>query len=78
MSQQEMAVSQVSGMIWKILVEPGAAVAEEDILGIVEAMKMEIPILAPCNGIVATIFLGEGEIVEEGQPILAIQPPGRP
>jgi biotin carboxyl carrier protein len=74
MSQSVSALSQVSGAIWKIHVIVGATVHEDDVLGVVEAMKMEIPILSPCDGIITQIFCAEGEIVEEGQPLISIDP----
>jgi biotin carboxyl carrier protein len=67
------ALSQVSGAIWKIHVVPGTSVSEDDILGIVEAMKMEIPILSPCDGVVDAVLGKEGDIVEEGQPVVSIR-----
>ncbi|MEO8136911.1 MAG: acetyl-CoA carboxylase biotin carboxyl carrier protein subunit, partial [Betaproteobacteria bacterium] len=44
--------SEITGTVWKILSKPGDAVAEDDILLILESMKMEIPVTAPEDGIV--------------------------
>lgn len=58
--------SEVTGNVWKVEVAAGQAVAEGDVLVIVESMKMEIPIEAPRAGKVAAIHVAEGESVREG------------
>ena len=63
--------AQIAGKVWKIEVAVGADVAEEDVLLILESMKMEIPVEAPCAGRVAEIRVQEGDSIEEGA-ILAI------
>ena len=42
--------SEVTGNVWKILLEVGADVAEGDVIMILESMKMEIPVEAPAAG----------------------------
>lgn len=59
--------SDITGTIWKIEVNPGDTVAEDDILIIIESMKMEIPVLAPDAGTVAEILVKEEEPIKEGQ-----------
>ena len=59
--------SDITGTIWKIEVKPGDSVAEDDILIIIESMKMEIPVLAPEAGTVAEILVAEEEAIKEGQ-----------
>jgi acetyl-CoA carboxylase biotin carboxyl carrier protein len=51
----------------------GDAVAEEDVLLILESMKMEIPVEAPCAGRVAEIRVREGESIEEGAVLAVIE-----
>jgi biotin carboxyl carrier protein len=58
--------SEISGSVWKIEVGVGDAVAEDDPLVILEAMKMEIPLLAPRSGVVREILVAEGEPIAEG------------
>ena len=58
--------SEIAGSVWKIEVSVGDAVAEDDPLLILEAMKMEIPLLAPRAGIVREILVAEGEPIAEG------------
>jgi acetyl-CoA carboxylase biotin carboxyl carrier protein len=58
--------SEIAGSVWKIEVAVGDQVAEEDALIILESMKMEIPLLAPCAGTVKEILVAEGEAIAEG------------
>lgn len=51
--------SETAGSIWQILVKPGDSVAADDVLMILESMKMEIPITAPAAGRVAEVFVNE-------------------
>jgi len=63
--------SEITGSVWKILKQPGDAVGDEDALMILEAMKMEIPVLAEMKGTVAEIRVKENDSVSEGQ-VLAV------
>ena len=58
--------SEIAGSVWKIEVEIGDLVAEDDTLLVLESMKMEIPLLAPGEGIVKEIRVKEGEAIAEG------------
>jgi acetyl-CoA carboxylase biotin carboxyl carrier protein len=64
--------ADVAGNVWKLLVQPGDAVAAEQELLILESMKMEIPAAAPKAGVVRELLVAEGEAVAEGQPLLVI------
>jgi biotin carboxyl carrier protein len=63
--------SEVTGNVWKVLLEVGAQVNEGDVIMILESMKMEIPVEAPLAGKVAEILVVPEDQVEEEQ-ILAI------
>ncbi len=63
--------SQITGNVWKIEKKVGEVVEEDDILMIIESMKMEIPVESPCAGRVVQICVAEGDSVEEGA-ILAV------
>ncbi len=65
--------AQIAGTVWKIESEVGADVAEEDVLLILESMKMEIPVEAPCAGRVAEIRVREGDSIEEGAILAVIE-----
>ena len=63
--------SQVSGTVWKVERQAGAAVADGDTILIIESMKMEIPLDAPAAGTVHELLVAEGDTVAEGQ-VLAV------
>ena len=63
--------SEVTGNVWKVLLETGAAVAEGDVIMILESMKMEIPVEAPTNGTLVELCVEPEQQVEEDQ-VLAI------
>ena len=64
--------AQVTGNVWKIETVVGARVEEEDILLVIESMKMEIPVEAPGAGRVAEIRVREGQAVEEGDVLVVL------
>ncbi len=69
---EALALADVGGTVWKLEVGVGQAVAEGDTLLILESMKMEIPVMAPCAGTVAALLVAEGELVEEDQPLVRL------
>ena len=64
--------AQVTGNIWKIETAVGAQVEEEDVLLVIESMKMEIPVEAPAGGRVVEIRVSEGQTVEEGDVLVVL------
>ncbi|MDE6389043.1 MAG: acetyl-CoA carboxylase biotin carboxyl carrier protein subunit [Lachnospiraceae bacterium] len=55
-----------AGKVFKIEANVGQAVKKGDAVVIVEAMKMEIPVVAPEDGTVASIDVAVGDAVEAG------------
>ena len=55
-----------AGKIFKIEKQVGAQVKKGDAVVILEAMKMEIPVVAPADGTVASIDVNVGDMVEAG------------
>ena len=55
-----------AGKIFKIEAKVGQAVKKGDAVVILEAMKMEIPVVAPEDGTVASIDVAVGDAVEAG------------
>ena len=58
--------------VWKVVKAAGDEVAEGDTLVILESMKMEIPVVAEDDGVVAQIAVNEGDVVQEGDLIAVI------
>lgn len=65
--------SEVTGKVWKILTAPGASMAMDDEIMILESMKMEIPVLMPEAGTLLEILIAEGDSVEDGQIVAVIE-----
>jgi acetyl-CoA carboxylase biotin carboxyl carrier protein len=63
--------AQIAGNVWKIEKAVGDALEEEDVILIIESMKMEIPVEAPAAGKIESIPVAEGDAVEEGD-VLAV------
>ena len=62
------------GALVRINVSAGDRVAKGDVLLILEAMKMENQVVAPCDGTVETIHAAEGDQVEANRLLITIQP----
>ncbi len=56
-------------------VAPGVRVRAGDELALLEAMKMQHPVLAPCDGTVARVGLAVGQSVDEGHVVVELQVP---
>ena len=69
---QEVVEAPMPGSIWKIVANEGDAVKAGDVLLILEAMKMENEILAPRDGIVASINTTPGASVNTGDKLVVI------
>ena len=58
--------ASVPGKVFKVEAAVGAAVKAGDPIVILEAMKMEIPVVAPQDGTVASINVSVGDAIENG------------
>ena len=65
-------VADVAGKVWKIEAQPGAKLAAEDTILILESMKMEIPVVAPAAGTLKELQVKEGDAVAEGQIVAVL------
>ncbi len=64
----------MNGTLISLLCEPGAAVKGGDTLLVMEAMKMEHAMVAPCDGAVREFYFTEGDRVEGGATLLMFEP----
>ena len=55
-----------AGKVFKIEANVGQSVKKGDAVIIIEAMKMEIPVVAPADGTVASIDVAVGDAIEAG------------
>jgi acetyl-CoA carboxylase biotin carboxyl carrier protein len=65
--------AELVGNVWKVEAREGDEVQEDDILIILESMKMEIPVTAPSAGTVREIRVREQDVVQEGQILAVIE-----
>ncbi len=65
--------AHITGTVWKILVKPGDSVVSEQVLVILESMKMEMPLEAPEAGKVLSVAVSEGASVDEGDVLLTLE-----
>jgi len=71
MAQENVQVP-ITGKILSVNVKAGDAVAEGDTICILEAMKMENPILAPVGGTIAKVVVAADQTVKPGDTIAVI------
>jgi len=60
------------GKVVKILVEVGQEVTEDEPVVMLEAMKVEMPVVAPEDGKVSAIKVKEGDTVEGDQVLIEL------
>lgn len=65
--------SHLTGVVFRVMVQEGEVVEKDQVVALLEAMKMEVPVQAPAAGTVASIAVNEGDPIAEGDTILAIQ-----
>ena len=65
--------TEVTGIVWKIEVNAGDDLAAEDVIMILESMKMEIPVEAPSAGKLVEILVQEEDRVDEDQVVAIIE-----
>lgn len=64
--------SEVSATVWRIDVRAGERVVDGQTIMVLESMKMEIPVEAPCDGVVAQLRVTEGEAIEEDHVVAVV------
>jgi pyruvate carboxylase subunit B len=64
--------ASLPGSVFKLVANVGDSVNEGDVILVLEAMKMEIEIVAPCDGVVSAVKVAQGQSVENGQVLAVI------
>jgi biotin carboxyl carrier protein len=70
---KEVVEVPMAGKILSVEVKVGESVKEDDILCILESMKMENPIVAPVAGRIVEVGVTPGSMVEAGKTIAVIE-----
>lgn len=63
--------SPVSGIVVRLIAQPGQQLQVGDALMVLEAMKMETNITAPIAGRIATFHVARGDNVQAGQVVVS-------
>ncbi|KGM14082.1 urea carboxylase [Cellulomonas bogoriensis] len=62
------------GSVWRVEVGPDAHVRAGDQVIALEAMKLELPVTAPCDAAVREVLVAPGQHVAPGTPLLVLEP----
>lgn len=65
-------MSPMPATVRKVLVAAGDTVRKNDVLIVLEAMKMELPVKATADGRVAKVCCREGDLVQPGVPLIEL------
>jgi len=63
----------ITGNVWKILVAVGDDVEVEQIVAILESMKLEIPVESEVAGRVSKVVVAEGDSIGEDDPMFELE-----
>ena len=69
----ESLTAPMPATVIQVKVEAGAQVKAGDVLLLLEAMKMELPVRAPADGRVTAIHCRAGELVQPGTSLIEIE-----
>jgi acetyl/propionyl-CoA carboxylase alpha subunit len=64
----------MAATVVRVAVAPGARVSAGDTLVVLEAMKMELPIRAPRDGVVRSVHCAEGQLVQPDMLLVELEP----
>jgi methylmalonyl-CoA carboxyltransferase small subunit len=72
-SEDKVCRSPIAGVVFKIIAQVGQQLEEDDLIVILEAMKMETNITAHVSGKIKTILVAVGEAVKPGQALVEFE-----
>ncbi len=64
--------AELVATVLEVRVRLGDVVTAGDEIVVLESMKMEIPVLAPASGVVASIAIEPGDVVRDGDVLATI------
>nr|WP_050619186.1 pyruvate carboxylase [Intestinimonas massiliensis (ex Afouda et al. 2020)] len=65
--------ASIPGMVSKVSVQPGDAVEENQVIAVIEAMKMETSVVARMAGVIDQVLVREGSSVKAGELLMTIK-----
>jgi biotin carboxyl carrier protein len=66
-------VTRMPGRVIEVCVEVGQEINKGDVVIVIEAMKMENPLKAPRDGVVAELFVRKEDLVNAKQVLLSLE-----
>ena len=72
-SEQSAVTAPMPGTVIKVLVQPGATVEARQPLVVLEAMKMETPLVSPYDATVRAVYVSEGDRVAGGAVLVELE-----
>lgn len=72
-SQEDNLFAPMTGKVVKVQAEVGKSVAKDDVLVLLEAMKMEYRLSAPRDGVIGGVHCAEGDLVDLGKLLVALE-----
>jgi len=73
MGKETPVTGPIVGKVVKVLTKEGDRVSENDEIATIEAMKMEMPIVAPVSGIVKQVNIQPGQVIQADTVIALIE-----
>ena len=70
----QVLISPVQGIVSQLAAAVGQRVAAGQVVVVLESMKMEVPVAAPCSGTVTALLVGAGEAVDAAAELARVQP----
>jgi biotin carboxyl carrier protein len=71
--EEKVCRSPVAGVVNKVSVEPGQSVQTNDLLVVLEAMKMETNVTSPVAGKVKNVRVAQGDAVKANQIVVEFE-----
>ena len=65
--------THVAGQVWKLEVAEGDQVLKDQIICIIECMKMEIPIVSTTSGKLVELRVSEKDLLVENQTVAILE-----
>ena len=70
---EQIVEAPAPGKILRVFVEAGKPIAVGDRICIMEALKMELPIVAPVGGTIRSLPISPGQVLEAGDTLAVIE-----
>ncbi len=66
-------VAPLSGRVIEIMVKTGDRVRKDQVVAVLEAMKMDNELIAETDGVVSSVNVSEGELISFGTSLITLE-----